>query len=45
MSPKFKDQEVRGQVKTTFLKASNWGQTVSERILVVAYFKFMLFQL
>ena len=44
MGPKFKDQEVRGQVNTTFSEATNWGLIVSERNSVVADGNLALFQ-
>ena len=39
-----KNQEVRGQVSTTFSEAPNSGLTVSENIFVVARLKLVLFQ-
>ena len=42
--PVIKNQEVRGQVSTTFSEASNSGLTVSENIFVAARLKLALFQ-
>ena len=39
-----KNQEVRGQVSTTFSEAPNSGLTVSENIFVVARLRLVLFQ-
>ena len=39
-----KDQEVRGQVSTTFSEVPYSGLTVSENIFVVARLKLALFQ-
>ena len=39
-----KDQEVRGQVSTTFSEAPNSGLTVDEKYSVAARLKFTLFQ-
>ena len=39
-----KNQEVRGQVSTTFSEAPNSGLTVSGNIFVVARLKLVLFQ-
>ena len=44
MGLKVKDQEVRGQISTTFLEAPNYGLTFGERISVVAYSKLAFFQ-
>ena len=44
MDQKFKDDEVKDQITTTFSEASNSGVTYSE-ILVVANVKLALFQL
>ena len=42
--PVIKNQELRGQVSTTFSEASNSGLTVSEKIFVAAQLKLALFQ-
>ena len=42
--PVIKNQEVRGQVSTTFLEAPNSGLTVSENIFVGVRLKLALFQ-
>ena len=41
--PVIENQEVRGQVSTTFSKAPNSGLTVSEKIFVVPRLKLALF--
>ena len=43
--PTVKDQEVTAKVRTTFSEASHQGLADGEKILVVAQFKFWLFQL
>ena len=45
MGPKPKDQEVRGQISTTFSEASPRSLTSGEEILVVTLGKLTLFQL
>ena len=45
MGPKVKDQEVRGQVSTTFSEAHQCDLSYGKRILVVAYGNLTLFQL
>ena len=42
--PVNKNQEVRGQVRTTFSEASNSGLTIGQKIFVVARLKLVLFK-
>ena len=44
-SPKVKGQNVRGQVSSLFLEATNWGLTIDARISVLPQFNLALFQL